>query len=246
MLKFISDAFLINVSFVLAYYFRFKVLLFITPTSIPVFERYLNILIFVTLIWLAVFKLFGLYEGKKFTALVDEVAKAAGAVTFSGLLLLGLLFLYRELWFSRLVVVNAWWIALILLGASRFLFFEINRFLRFRGAGVRNALILGVGEIGQTLADRMNRDKGLGYRMVGLLPDTVDMEDLKETIQKQKVEEVIIASPALAADKILDIITECERFGVEFKIVPGLLELIASRVDVDEVGGIPLFTISEI
>ncbi|MFH1826373.1 MAG: sugar transferase [bacterium] len=33
---------------------------------------------------------------------------------------------------------------------------------------------------------------------------------------------------------------------MEFKIVPGILELIASRLDVDELGGVPLLTVTEI
>src|SRR3990167_17158 len=111
-LKILTDAVLINFSFILAYYLRFKILLFISPASLPVFEQYLNILVFITLVWLAVFKLVGLYEGKKFTALVDEIAILLGGVSLSSLILLGLLFLYREFWVSRLVVVNAGWISL--------------------------------------------------------------------------------------------------------------------------------------
>jgi exopolysaccharide biosynthesis polyprenyl glycosylphosphotransferase len=39
---------------------------------------------------------------------------------------------------------------------------------------------------------------------------------------------------------------ECESEGVEFKLVPGILELIASRISTDDIGGIPLLTIKEI
>jgi len=258
--KILADAFLINVSFVLGYYLRFKVLLFINPTAIPIFEKYLSVLIFLTLIWLAVFKLIGLYEGKKFTALVDELAMLFGGITLSALILLGLLFLYREFWFSRLVIVNAWWISFVLLAAVRTISFAANRFLHYRGMGIRKTLILGAGEMGQTLASKMLLDKGLGYQVVGFLDDDPvkigkhyhgilvrgDLLSVKEVIKKQRVDEVIIASSKIPAEKVLDIITECERFGVEFKIVPGILELIASRVDVDELAGVPLLTVSEI
>jgi exopolysaccharide biosynthesis polyprenyl glycosylphosphotransferase len=254
------DALLINLSFILAYYLRFKILLFITPASMPIFEQYLSVLVFVTLIWLAVFKLIGLYEEKKFTALVDEIAMLFGGISLSTLILLGLLFLYREFWFSRLVIVNAWWVAFLLLAAVRFLSFATMRYLRARGVGIKNALIVGAGEMGQTLALKMAQDKGLGYRAVGFLDDDPvkvgkhyhdilvlgEISKAKKVIQEKRVEEVIIASSRIPAEKVLDIITECERFGVEFKIVPGILELIASRVDADELAGVPLLTVSEI
>jgi exopolysaccharide biosynthesis polyprenyl glycosylphosphotransferase len=260
MVKVLADALLIDLAFILAYYLRFKVFLFITPVSLPVFERYLNVLIFLTLIWLAVFKLIGLYEGKKFTSLVDELAMLFGGITLSSLLLLGLLFLYREFWFSRLVIFNAWWMAFMLLSAARTILFWAGRLLHYRGIGVQNTLILGAGEMGQTLAYKMLQDRGLGYRVIGYLDDDAlkigklfhgikvlgALNAVKEIIRLQEIEEIIIANSKIPAEKTLDIITECERFGIEFKIVPGILELIASRVDADELAGVPLLTVSEI
>jgi exopolysaccharide biosynthesis polyprenyl glycosylphosphotransferase len=243
--KVLADALIIVVSFVIAYYLRFKVMVFITPSSIPIFEKYLSILVFVTLLWLAVFKLIGLYENKKYTAFVDEIAVLFWGISVSTLLLLGLLFLYRELWFSRLVILNVWWIAFLLMGALRLLILFLGRLAHYRGLGIRSILILGAGEIGQTLAGKMQKDSGLGYRVVGLM-DNVTLPRVREVIQQEKVDEVIFASTEIPPEQTLDIITECERFGVEFKIVPGILELIASRVDVDELAGIPLLTVSEI
>jgi exopolysaccharide biosynthesis polyprenyl glycosylphosphotransferase len=260
MLKILFDAILIIVSLVLGYFFRFRVLLFITPGSTPIFEQYLNVLVFVTLIWLAIFKLIGLYEEKKFTTLIDELAALFLGVTLSTLIILGMLFLYREFWFSRLVIVNMWWIALLLLGLLRVLLFEVKKLLRRKGWGVKNVLILGAGEMGQVLALKITDDRSLGYKAVGFLDDDPakageayhgvqvlgKTSQVKDLIQRFAVEEVIIASAKFPVDRILDIITECERFGVEFKLVPGILELIASRVDIDELGGVPLLTVSEI
>ncbi|MBN3032688.1 MAG: sugar transferase [Candidatus Saganbacteria bacterium] len=245
LLKALADALLIVCSFVLGYYFRFKILLFISPGLGAVqLEKYLSVLVFVTLIWLAVFKLVGLYEPRRRTAFVDELAALFGGVTLSAILLFGLLFLYREFWVSRLVVFNAWWIAFLLLGCFRALLLVSGRLLHARGFGLRHVLIIGRGEIGATLAGRMERDRALGYRVAGQLP--ADLARIKEVIRQEKVDEVVIASLDIPPEKTLDIITECERFGVEFKIVPGILELIASRVDADELAGVPLLTVSEI
>lgn len=245
-LKILLDGFLIVFSFILAYYLRFNVMLFVSPATIPIFEKYLSILVFITLVWLSIFKLIGLYENKKFTALVDELANLFGGVTLSSLILLGLLFLYRELWFSRLVIINAWWISFLLLALSRAAAFWLMRFLRQRGIGARNTVIVGVGEMEEMLANKISRDKGLGFRLVAVLPDLADMSKIKTLIKESKIDEIIIADPKIPAEMILDLITECERFGIEFKIVPGILELIASRVDADELAGVPLLTVSEI
>lgn len=258
--KIILDAILINLAFTLAYFLRFKILFFITPDSIPIFGQYLNVLFFLTILWIAIFKFIGLYEEKRFTTLIDELAALFMGITLSTLILLSLLFLYREFWYSRLVIANAWWIALLLLGLLRFVLFGLRRFVRAKGLGVKNTLILGAGEMGQVLALKIIQDKSLGYKVIGFLDDDPlkikksyhgipvfgELSIASEAIKKYKIGEVIIASTSIPAQRILDIITECERYGVEFKIVPGILELIASRLDVDELGGIPLLTVSEI
>ncbi|MFH1826374.1 MAG: hypothetical protein ABH823_03695 [bacterium] len=213
LIKAVLDVLLINVSLILAYFFRFKILLFISPGSIPLLEQYLNVLVFITVLWLAVFKLTGLYEEKKFPALIDELAALFLSVSLATLLLLGLLFLYRELWFSRLVVVNAWWINLVLLGLMRTSVFGWKKFLRSRGWSVKNTLILGSGENGRALAEKIRQNKGLGYRLVEMLDDDqLKLDRIRTIIEREKVTEIIFASSQIPAAMILDIITDCERF----------------------------------
>src|SRR3989339_1987529 len=99
-LKIVGDVLLINLSFVLAYYLRFNILLFITPESVPIFGHYFKVLVIVSLLWLAIFKLIGLYDGKRIASLLDELASLFLAISASTLFLLSLLFLYREFLFS--------------------------------------------------------------------------------------------------------------------------------------------------
>lgn len=246
-------------SFVFAYYLRFKIFIFVTPVAITQFEEYLRILIFILIVWLAIFHLFNLYLQRR-SAPLDEVASIFGAVTIGALVLLGFLFLYRRLWFSRQVLIYAWATAFLMLSFSRMLVDGFQSYLYSKGIRVKKTLIIGAGGIGQALALRIKENPSFGYRMAGFLdddPDKIDKEfhgvrvkakvsEIKEIIKETGAKEVIIATSKLPHQKTLDIITECERLQVEFKIVPGILEIMASRVDTDEIGGIPMVTISEI
>ncbi|OGC15351.1 hypothetical protein A2246_04680 [candidate division WOR-1 bacterium RIFOXYA2_FULL_37_7] len=258
-MKVLLDAILINISFLFAYYLRFEIMTFLGPETTPLFNNYYGTLIFITLLWLAIFKLFGLYD-KKINDFIDEMALLFGSVTFSSLFLFGLLFLYRGFWFSRLVIVNAWIISFFLLLVFRLILKLGKRALLKRGIGVKKLLIVGAGEVGETLAGRFISDKTLGGNPVAFLDDDPanigkslhgifvigNTEDLKKRVKELSVEEVIFATTQISYQKILDLITECETYGVSFKIVPGIFEIIASRISVDEVGGVPLMTISEI
>ncbi|MBU0502316.1 MAG: sugar transferase, partial [Candidatus Margulisbacteria bacterium] len=237
------DGLIVAFSFFLAYFLRFKILLFITPETIPLFHEYTTVLIFITLIWLAIFQLLGLYDKKKLSVLIDEIASIFLAVTFGSLALLGLLFLYKEYWVSRLVILNAWGLSFLLLTAFRLLLTGIKYVKFSKGWGRKNVLILGAGEIADLLVLKIRQNKFLGYNLVGTLAQA---SNLRSFIKEKRIQEIIIANTVYSDQEVLDIITECENLGVEFKLVPGILELIASRLDVDELGGVPLLTVSEI
>lgn len=260
MVKAVTDGLLIFISFVLAYFLRFMASIFAAPHRIP-FDQYFGVLVFITLLWLALFQLFGVYEERKpHSSMIDELAGLFMAVSLASLFLLGLLFLYRGFWFSRLVILNAWIISFILLSLNRLIGLWFSRFLFKRGIGIKRTLIVGAGEMGQALALKILTDKFSGRKVVGYLDDDPvkqgktyheikvvgQVRDLRAVIRKSGAQEVVFASSRIPHQTILDLITECETLQVEFKIVPGMLELMASRVDVDAIGGIPLVAISEI
>ena len=258
-MKILIDAVLINLSFLLAYHLRFEVMTFIVFEKAALFKDYFGTLVFITLLWLAIFKLFGLYD-KKISDFIDEAALLFVSVTFSSLFLFGLLFLYRGFWFSRLVILNAWIISFLSLFIFRFLLRLVKRLLLQKGIGLKSVLIVGAGDMGQTLGLRFMSDKTLERKPVAFIDDDAQKNgkvfheipvlgnstDLLKLIKKLSAQEVIFATSRIPYQRILDLITECESLGISFKIVPGIFEIIASRVSVDEVGGVPLVTISEI
>jgi len=260
MVKIIIDAALIYFSFAAAYFLRFKVMTGSFPAEVIGFRGYSETLILIVVLWLAIFKLMGIYEEKKTAVLIDEIALLFISVSIAAFTLLGFLFLNRGLWFSRLVIVNAWAVSLVLLSLERSLKVGARRFFFSRGIGSQRVLILGAGDMGQTLALKLKMDKSLGGIPVGFLDDDpaklnlnyygvpvlASLAKVKDIIERQRIDEVIFASTRIPYQNILDIITECEVLKVSFKIVPGILEIIASRVNIEEVGGIPLLSVSEI
>jgi exopolysaccharide biosynthesis polyprenyl glycosylphosphotransferase len=260
LLLLIIDGFAINIAFVLAYYIRFEWFLGKSAAIIPQLGRFYYILIFVTFLWLALFKLLGLYDKRDITSTGDEASSIIGATIAGSLLLFALLFLYRGFWFSRALLLYAVFICSALMIFSRYALNVIQRELYKRGVGVRRTLILGAGEIGQGLAFKMLSEKEIGYKAVAFLDDDPDKMNkdfqgvpvigsiisTKNKIRELNIDEVILATGKLHQQKVLDIIMECESEGVEFKLVPGILELIASRISTDDIGGIPLLTIKEI
>jgi exopolysaccharide biosynthesis polyprenyl glycosylphosphotransferase len=260
LLMLLFDAVIINLSFVVAYYIRFEWMVTRVPESIPTISRFYGVIFFATLLWLALFELLGLYNKKDITSAADEASSIIGATIIGTLMLLSLLFLYRGFWFSRGVLLYALLISSTFMILVRYIMNSIQRELYRRGMGVRRTLIIGAGDIGQALAQKMINEKEIGYKAVGFLDDDPDKKgktilgvpvfdltvNIKNQIRQLNINEVIVSTGRLNPQKVLDIIMECESEGVEFKLVPGILELIASRISTDEIGGVPLLTIKEI
>ncbi|MFC1559539.1 undecaprenyl-phosphate glucose phosphotransferase [Candidatus Margulisiibacteriota bacterium] len=254
------DVAIINLSFIVAYYLRFSIFPVEEGLLIPPLSQFYSVLVFISIVWLALFKLLGLYDRKNIISMEDQSASVVGAVTAGIMILLAMLFLYRGFWISRQVLLFAWVFTILLMIFVRFLSNAFQRYLYKMGKGIKRTLIIGAGEIGRGLALRIKQERELGYEAVGFLDDDQvkvgkefhgikvlgTIKEADNYIQAHKIDEVNIATVKLPYQRILDIVTESEDRGIEFKLVPGFLEIIASRISTDDIGGIPLLSIKEI
>ncbi len=251
------DALLVSIAFIFAYYLRFRVLLFITPATIPHINLYLRVLIFVVLIWLAILNFVGLYDPKRLSP-IDQAASAFIGGAFSSVLLMGLMFLYREYWVSRLVLIYAFFLSFVFITASRYIIDVISVFLRKLGFSRKKVIVFGASEIGRNFVDKIIKDRSVGYDIVAYFDDKIkmseingipiisNMDKIKEKVERKEVDVLVFASKELlSAEAILDIVSEYETKDVEFKIIPGVLEIMESRVELDAIAGMPLVTITK-
>ena len=121
----VFDVLLINVSFLTGYFIKFNAL------SI-VFFQYYKTLALVTLIWLIVFNLGGLYKfPKREERRVDGIASLSFAITSAAFVtLLVIFFLYKEAVYAMDIIFYAWFCSLVLLNISRsVIWFSYGRFL---------------------------------------------------------------------------------------------------------------------
>jgi exopolysaccharide biosynthesis polyprenyl glycosylphosphotransferase len=100
----------------------------------------------------------------------------------------------------------------------------------------------------------------LGYRVIGFVDDDPEknrtdigrfkalgeIDSLPRVVQEEGIDEVIITLPWIYHRRILGIMRQCERERVRARIVPDLFQLALSRVDIEDLGGIPIIGVKEI
>ena len=250
-----SDAVLINIAFLLAYYVRYRLQLFR-----PVDEAFDNppdvffpFQIVLTILLLVSFKIDGVYEWRRLGMWLDQMARIVRATTMAILIMIAITFVYQPFFYSRLIFLYASVLIVTVLGAGRMVLGSLLARLRKRGLGVVRVLVVGAGEIGRTVIRTVMAQPEFGYRIVGLIDDQLDNTltigpipaiegayRIPFVVNELQVDEVIVALPWSDHRRILDIFQQCEKIGVRARTVPDLFQLSLNRVDVEDLGGVPL------
>ena len=258
LIKIILDAAILTVSFGFAYWVRFRSNIFPILKGIPSFGGYYHAVPVMCLLVIFFMRGHRLYSDKRSHYEFDEFIDIIKSVTSAMLVLMAVTFLYREFSYSRGLIVIAWATNIMFLSLWRFVFSAVlDSISRLRGH-TRRFLVIGTGEKGHAVAEKIRNSKRQGYKLVGLLSTDTSahrhandikvlgsLENLKEIISKYKIDEVILAQTGLAHNKVADIIVECEKSMVTFKMMADLLGLMTSQIDAGTLYGVTLLGLKD-
>ncbi|TET49318.1 MAG: sugar transferase, partial [Anaerolineales bacterium] len=203
------------------------------------------------------------YKLPRAPARVDEFYSVIGAVTLGtlvGVALGALAFKHSPLGldYSRGVVVYGWLLTVILVTVGRLINSLVRSALRMRSSVRDRVLIVGTGDIGSLILQKLQSNPGLGYEVVGFAaadsnnreaagaPILGEAGDLAKIINEHSVDEVIIPMPEATHKEIMTLISECERGKVTIRVFPDVFQLIAGPVSVGELVGLPLLTVRDV
>ncbi len=255
-----SDMVLFNLSIVFAHWTRYQLEWFRDISFYHPLSAYLPFGLLFTVLMLVAFRIDRVYEQWSGHQWLDQTYRITNATAKSTIVMLAVTFLLQPLGYSRLLLIEAGIIAIVLLGASRAIQNALVAHLHARGLGARGAIIVGAGEVGRTVMRTVVARPGLGYRIVGFVDDNPEkanssigrfqglgpIENLPDLIEERDVDEVIITLPWAYHRKIMGIVRTCERKDVHVHIVPDLFQMSLSRVGVEDLDGIPLVGVREV
>ena len=258
-LSVISDTFVTIASFLLAYYIRFYIHK-VPAEYIPAFQPYLKLLIIVIPIWLISLAYHGLYKQKNsFISPIDKVYLIFKSVLFATLVLMAITFLYRQFSYSRLTFGYASLLNFLCITFMSIVIRKIQIAAIKRGFGIRNVIIVGTDETAKAIASKIQKHIALGYKIIGYISDKEitspksennpeilgRISEIPEIAREKNIDKIIFASPNVSNKDTLDIILKCTELNVDFTIVPGVYEIVTSKVNVADIDGIPVIGLKE-
>ena len=209
---------------------------------------------------LVVFFIYKFYHRRHAAMLVDEVYRIFGAVSIATLLTIAFVgFALRDtLKYQRSMLLYAWGVALVTITLGRLVNNRIQRRLQQRGVGAERVLIVGTGEVGRMILQKLQHTPGLGYQVVGFaaangeqtkvmgLPVLGDINNLPAIIESKGIDEVIIGLPEATHQELVGLISQCEREKVSIRVFPDVFQIMAAGVTISDLGGLPLLTIRDV
>jgi len=243
------DFLMIILAGVSAYYLRFTALATeIRPVifSLP-FGEYFQILLLIALAWVIIFALAGLYRIKGLKSLSREIYSVILACSTGLMLIVVLIFIFRELFSSRFIVLAGWLIAIVYISAARIIIRSIQRILLSHGVGAHKMVLVGDSQTADILIHEFSSRKNLGYEIVKHLKNfTLEAEgELNDYLKAGQVDEIMQSDPNLSKAEMLRLFDFADENHIIFKYVADLLGAKVLKNEVGEIAGLPIILVKE-
>ncbi len=170
----------------------------------------------------------------------------AGGVTLSVLLLAALIALTHGQGLSRGVLLIYWLLAIVYVGATRFVARAWFRHAEHRHAQRKRVAIYGAGSAGTQLALALRA--GSEYWPVLFIDDDQALQmievaglrvhastDLAQLITEREIDEVLLAIPSATRARRLEIFDRLEHVRCKVRLVPGMADVVGGNVVVDAI-----------
>jgi len=273
----LSDAISISVSFFYSYLFRFYA--YIIPVDpgkgIPPLRQYAVVFPLFLATHLLIFYFQGFYRTRLQRARIDDfLAVCLNAILTIAIDVFGIMsYLYsysqgpRPLFRVTFKISHGFLAVyfIVVIFMITFLrnqiFFSMKR--RYaRGLNLQNVLVVGAGEMGRAVAQKVLVYKDLGFRLKGFLDDErpvgekVDvnggaavlgrLEDLGPVLEKGDINEVFVALDLNNYGKILETVKVANRYVVNVRLIPDLFQLLTLRANIQDLDGFPVISIDDV
>ncbi|MFJ7729665.1 polysaccharide biosynthesis protein [Neobacillus sp. NPDC097160] len=180
-------------------------------------------------------------------ASVGELVAIVKAVTFS----IAVTAAMQEIVFHNIYVRAlgiTWMLHVLLIGGSRFSWRMFRDNIMSKQKDIKRTLIIGAGAGGTMVARQLLGNHEIDLKPVAFIDDDPkkykldvlgipvvgDSSHIKETVEKYKIDNIVIAIPSLGQKELKRIFEECAKTKAKTQIIPRLEDLMTGKVSVNQ------------
>ena len=252
----IIDGVIVLVSYILAWFIRFRTnLLGPGYISLPI-SYYIQALIYIIPLYLALNYIFNLYVPMMTQRRYKEAANIIKANVLGILIIILVLYFTKQGHFARSMLVVFAFINVVLDGLVRNIIRSIVKKIVRDSKNRKNILLVGYSNSTEEFIDRVMEFPELGYNVIGILDDDVQpgtgyrgveiigrISSLKNILDDNQADEIAITLGLNHFHKLKEIVSECERSGVHTKFIPDYYNVIPTKPYTEDMLGLPVVNI---
>jgi exopolysaccharide biosynthesis polyprenyl glycosylphosphotransferase len=268
-----SDVVAILFSFFYSYLFRFYAYIIPVTKGIPPIKSYIAVFPLFLFFHLGIFYLQGFYKTRLRRTKLDDffyITLNAVVSIFFVFSILSYLYNYSQgpnPIYRMDFQVSHGFLALyfvVVVFMISFLRNQIYFFMKRRyakGINLQNVLIVGAGEMGLAIAQKLSKYKDMGYHVKGFLDNTrkkgenipVDggmkvlgrIDQLESFLENEDITDVYVALDFNNYSLILETLKVVNKYTARIRLIPDLFQLLTLKARVEDLDGFPVISIDE-
>ncbi len=255
----VIDGLIIVLSYVIAWYLRFRSGIFVIDDWYLTLEVYLRALIYIVPGYLVLYAIFQLYtpkrvQGRRLEAWHITQANVIGLMSF-----ILILYLTNEPNFSRLMIFIFFVVNVTLAVVTRNLIRFFLRKIRRNGYNQKHMILVGYSRAAEQYIDRIVANPEWGYSVRGILDDHQprgmeykgikvigSIDNLLIILPQNRVDEIAITLGIDEYHKLEYIVNMCEKSGVHTKFIPDYNNIIPTKPYTEDLLGLPVINIRHV
>lgn len=250
------DGSIIVASYVIAWWLKFESPVFQDAVKALSFWEYMAILLLVVPGILILYSAFNLYTPKRVQGRRLEIWNLTKANTLALLILMSLSYLVRQMNLSRWVLVMFYVLNITFDVIARNMIRIFLKEMRKRGFNQKHLLLVGYSRAAEEYIDRVLANPQWGYRIRGILDDTVKagtsyrgikvlgrIDNLFVILPENRLDEIAITLGLNEYYRLEEIVGLCEKSGVHTKFIPDYNHIIPTKPYTEDILGLPVINI---
>lgn len=237
------DAGIIGAAYFFSWYLRFKSGFFVQDVGVLPAKTYFSALFLIIPGYLLLYSIFQLYMPRRVKSYRKELMDIIRANGIGFMIFILVLYFIKQEHFSRQMLCIFFFINISLEFASRYLIRTILWKMRKQGLNQKHILMIGESQMAEQYMDRLRENPKWGYQVFAHLKDE---EKLERILERNELDEVVIALRAEDYGKLERIVDVCEKAGVHTKMIPDFGNVISTRPYIEDVQGIPVIHVRRV
>lgn len=237
------DAGIIGATYFFSWYLRFKSGLFVQDAGVLPAKTYFSALFLIIPGYLLLYSIFQLYMPRRVKSYRKKLMDIIRANGIGFMIFILVLYFIKQEHFSRQMLCIFFFINISLEFASRYLIRTILWKMRKQGLNQKHILMIGESQMAEQYMDRLRENPKWGYQVFAHLKDE---EKLERILERNELDEVVIALRAEDYGKLERIVDVCEKAGVHTKMIPDFGNVISTRPYIEDVQGIPVIHVRRV